>query len=189
MMTAKMSRGLPQLPSTAFPAPDHDHDRCLDDAMTVAEARCNERGQRLTPIRRKVLAVLLGSHKALGAYDIIERLAPERTAPGAHHRLSRARVPARQRPGAPDRQPQCIHCLRAQSCCKRSRRLLDLRGLRRGRRGVLSRGHRNAHICCSRGRLHAEITGDRDHRHLHPLHPNGRCPHCCLLTMRKGMQA
>jgi Fur family zinc uptake transcriptional regulator len=81
MMTAKMSRGLPQLPSTAFPAPDHDHDRCLDDAMTVAEARCNERGQRLTPIRRRVLAVLLGSHKALGAYDIIERLAPERTRP------------------------------------------------------------------------------------------------------------
>jgi Fur family zinc uptake transcriptional regulator len=44
--------------------------------MAVAEARCLESGQRLTAIRRKVLATLLDSHKALGAYDIIERLSP-----------------------------------------------------------------------------------------------------------------
>ena len=43
--------------------------------MAVAEALCAQRGQRLTPIRRKVLAALLGTHKPLGAYDIIERLA------------------------------------------------------------------------------------------------------------------
>jgi Fur family zinc uptake transcriptional regulator len=64
-----------------FPAPDHDHDRCSADAMAVAEALCQERGQRLTPIRRKVLAALLGSHKALGAYEIIDRLAPQGTRP------------------------------------------------------------------------------------------------------------
>jgi Fur family zinc uptake transcriptional regulator len=58
-----------------FPTPDHDHNQCLDDAMALAEARCMAQGQRLTPIRRKVLAALLGSHKPLGAYDIIERLA------------------------------------------------------------------------------------------------------------------
>jgi Fur family transcriptional regulator, zinc uptake regulator len=58
-----------------FPAPDHDHDRCSTDAMAVAEALCEERGQRLTPIRRNVLAALLGSHKPLGAYEIIDRLA------------------------------------------------------------------------------------------------------------------
>jgi Fur family zinc uptake transcriptional regulator len=69
MATPKASR------TAAFPTPDHDHNRCLDDAMALAEARCVERGQRLTPIRRKVLAALLGSHKPLGAYDIIERLA------------------------------------------------------------------------------------------------------------------
>ena len=45
--------------------------------MAVAEALCAERGQRLTPIRRKVLAALLGSHKPLGAYEIIDRLAPK----------------------------------------------------------------------------------------------------------------
>ncbi len=59
-----------------FPAPDHDHDRCSTDAMAVAEGLCTERGQRLTPIRRRVLAALLNSHKPLGAYEIIERLAP-----------------------------------------------------------------------------------------------------------------
>jgi Fur family zinc uptake transcriptional regulator len=59
-----------------FPKPDHDHGRCSDDAMAIAEARCAERGQRLTPIRRAVLAALLRSHKPLGAYDIIEQMAP-----------------------------------------------------------------------------------------------------------------
>jgi len=60
-----------------FPAPGHDHDRCSTDAMAVAEAICQERGQRLTAIRRKVLAVLLSSHKPLGAYEIIDQLAPK----------------------------------------------------------------------------------------------------------------
>jgi len=45
--------------------------------MAVAESLCAERGQRLTPIRRKVLAALLGSHKPLGAYEIIDLLAPK----------------------------------------------------------------------------------------------------------------
>ncbi|HEY4855471.1 MAG TPA: Fur family transcriptional regulator, partial [Xanthobacteraceae bacterium] len=62
--------------SAAFPTPGHDHNRCSDDAMALAEARCIERGQRLTAIRRRVLAALLDSHRALGAYDIIEQLSP-----------------------------------------------------------------------------------------------------------------
>ena len=45
--------------------------------MAVAESLCAERGQRLTTIRRKVLAALLGSHKPLGAYEIIDLLAPK----------------------------------------------------------------------------------------------------------------
>ena len=43
--------------------------------MAMAEAVCLERGQRLTAIRRKVLDELLASHKPLGAYEIIDRLA------------------------------------------------------------------------------------------------------------------
>jgi Fur family zinc uptake transcriptional regulator len=60
-----------------FHAPGHDHERCSTDAMAMAEAICLDRGQRLTPIRRKVLAALLASHKPLGAYEIIDRLAPK----------------------------------------------------------------------------------------------------------------
>jgi Fur family zinc uptake transcriptional regulator len=45
--------------------------------MAVAEERCGERGQRLTPMRRDVLAALLVSHRPLGAYEIMDRLAPQ----------------------------------------------------------------------------------------------------------------
>jgi Fur family zinc uptake transcriptional regulator len=62
--------------SGAFPAPGHDHERCSSDAMALAEARCSERGQRLTPIRRDVLGALLASHQPLGAYEIMERVSP-----------------------------------------------------------------------------------------------------------------
>ncbi|MFL6799076.1 MAG: Fur family transcriptional regulator [Xanthobacteraceae bacterium] len=79
MARTKMSAGRGTPGQNVFPAPDHDHDRCSSDAMAVAEAVCDKRGQRLTPIRRKVLAALLGSHKPLGAYEIIERLGPGQT--------------------------------------------------------------------------------------------------------------
>src|ERR1700747_3452501 len=75
MSSAKATRNRSIRRRPVFPAPDHDHDRCSSDAMAVAEALCAQRGQRLTPIRRKVLAALLGTHKPLGAYEIIERLA------------------------------------------------------------------------------------------------------------------
>src|SRR2546423_12629785 len=71
-----MAKARPSPEQAAFPAPGHDHARCSTDAMAVAEARCVERGQRLTPIRRDVLAALLVSHRPLGAYEIMERLAP-----------------------------------------------------------------------------------------------------------------
>jgi Fur family zinc uptake transcriptional regulator len=58
-----------------FHAPDHDHERCTADALKHAEALCAERAQRLTPIRRQVLEVLLESHNPLGAYEIIDRAA------------------------------------------------------------------------------------------------------------------
>jgi Fur family zinc uptake transcriptional regulator len=58
-----------------FHAPDHDHDRCTAEALAHAEALCTTRSERLTPMRRQVLAVLLESHRPLGAYEIIERAA------------------------------------------------------------------------------------------------------------------
>lgn len=70
-----MPRGMTNIPRAIFPAPDHDHERCASTAIAHAEAQCAVRGQKLTPIRRQVLEALLASHKPLGAYEIIERLA------------------------------------------------------------------------------------------------------------------
>jgi Fur family zinc uptake transcriptional regulator len=60
---------------TAFPPPDHDHDRCSSDALAHAEALCATRSERLTPIRRQVLEALLATHRPLGAYELIDRVA------------------------------------------------------------------------------------------------------------------
>ena len=62
-------------PDLAF-AP-HDHARCADGAMERAEAALALQGQRLTPVRRRTLQILLESHRALGAYDVLERLASD----------------------------------------------------------------------------------------------------------------
>jgi len=61
--------------ASVFPAPDHDHGRCAADALAHAEALCIKRGERLTAMRRQVLEVLSGSHKPLGAYEIIDLVA------------------------------------------------------------------------------------------------------------------
>jgi Fur family transcriptional regulator, zinc uptake regulator len=72
-----------RLQRAIFPAPGHDHERCTSAALDHAEAHCAARAQRLTPLRRQVLEALLASHKPLGAYEIIDRLADKngRTAP------------------------------------------------------------------------------------------------------------
>ncbi len=52
----------------------HDHDACVADALASAETRCAAEGLRLTPVRRKVLELLLQEHRALGAYAILDLL-------------------------------------------------------------------------------------------------------------------
>ncbi|MEX0348933.1 MAG: transcriptional repressor [Paracoccaceae bacterium] len=52
----------------------HDHENCVETALAAAESRCKEEGLRLTPVRRKVLEMLLQEHRALGAYAILDRL-------------------------------------------------------------------------------------------------------------------
>jgi Fur family zinc uptake transcriptional regulator len=64
-----------------FLAPDHDHARCASNAIAHAEALCAERAQRLTAPRRRVLEVLAASHKPLGAYEIIDRIARKKPRP------------------------------------------------------------------------------------------------------------
>ena len=55
----------------------HNHDNCVETGLATAEARCKEDGLRLTPVRRKVLDLLLQEHRALGAYAILDRLRDE----------------------------------------------------------------------------------------------------------------
>jgi Fur family zinc uptake transcriptional regulator len=45
--------------------------------MAAAEALAAQRGLRLTPVRRRTLEILLEAHRALGAYDVLERLASD----------------------------------------------------------------------------------------------------------------
>jgi Fur family zinc uptake transcriptional regulator len=59
----------------------HDHRGCVDRALRVAEQLCIQREVRLTPIRRKVLELIWESHRAVKAYDLLDRIKPfEQTA-------------------------------------------------------------------------------------------------------------
>lgn len=62
-------------PSAAFH--DHDHAACAATALSRAEAICADAGVRLTPVRRRALEILLEEHRALGAYDVLEKLAAD----------------------------------------------------------------------------------------------------------------
>jgi Fur family zinc uptake transcriptional regulator len=52
----------------------HDHGACIADALSAAEATCGARGLSFTPLRRRTLEILLESHAAMGAYDVLARL-------------------------------------------------------------------------------------------------------------------
>jgi Fur family transcriptional regulator, zinc uptake regulator len=70
--------------TSAFPAPEHDHDVCLDEAMVKARKVFEDKGLRLTPLRQAVFReIAAASHRAIGAYEVLDRLAArgERLAP------------------------------------------------------------------------------------------------------------
>ena len=52
----------------------HDHRRCVSDGLAAAERYCTDAGLRLTPVRRRVLALLLAEHRARGAYELLDAL-------------------------------------------------------------------------------------------------------------------
>lgn len=62
---------------TAFPAPLHDHSRCVDSALAAAEDACARRGARLTALRRRVLELVWGGHGPVGAYALLSALREE----------------------------------------------------------------------------------------------------------------
>lgn len=55
----------------------HDHKACVAEGLAAADERCAAEGLRLTPVRRKVLELLLQEHRALGAYAILDLLRDE----------------------------------------------------------------------------------------------------------------
>ena len=72
-----------QAPATAHEsarghAHDHDHEHghreaaSPEAALVLAEEYCRERGEKLTPIRRKVLELLLTSGRATKAYSLLD---------------------------------------------------------------------------------------------------------------------
>jgi len=55
----------------------HDHHACVATTLGAAEDLIAARGLRLTPVRRRTLEILLERHGAMGAYDVLERLAAD----------------------------------------------------------------------------------------------------------------
>lgn len=52
----------------------HDHAPCLERALTRAETVFADKGMKLTALRRLVFEEIAGSHDAVGAYDVLDRL-------------------------------------------------------------------------------------------------------------------
>ncbi|CAM3158617.1 Fur family transcriptional regulator [Paracoccus nototheniae] len=55
----------------------HDHRECAHRVLDEAAVRLAGQGARLTPVRRRTLEILLESHRAMGAYEVLDRLAAE----------------------------------------------------------------------------------------------------------------
>lgn len=57
-----------------FHAPDHDHGSCVSGALERAEDAFAAKSLRLTEQRRRVLEEIVASHRAIGAYEVLDRL-------------------------------------------------------------------------------------------------------------------
>lgn len=55
---------------------EHNHEQCISTAIAAAEHLCLSRGAQLTPLRHKVLELILKSHQAVKAYDLLDQIRP-----------------------------------------------------------------------------------------------------------------
>ncbi|MEL6169785.1 MAG: Fur family transcriptional regulator [Pseudomonadota bacterium] len=55
----------------------HDHDTCQALTVRAVEAHCKREGLQLTPVRKRVLELLIEDHRAFGAYEVLGRLQEE----------------------------------------------------------------------------------------------------------------
>ena len=56
----------------------HRHSECVSDALAAAEQHCREKGNRLTPLRRRVLELVWTNHEPVKAYDVLSDLQADR---------------------------------------------------------------------------------------------------------------
>lgn len=114
------------LRSATLPFDDHDHRDCVATALSAAAACCAARHLQMTPVRKQVLEILLESHKAMGAYDVLDRLRAEGRAAqpptayralafltenGFAHRIESLNAfVACARPGSADHDPAFLIC-------------------------------------------------------------------------------
>lgn len=62
---------------TAVGFETHDHTTCIETGLRATEAQCGAQKLQLTPVRRRVLEILLTEHRAMGAYEILDTLREE----------------------------------------------------------------------------------------------------------------
>ena len=55
----------------------HDQTGCISGGVAMAEVYCAEHKLQLTPVRRRVLELLLEENRAIRAYEILDRLKQE----------------------------------------------------------------------------------------------------------------
>ncbi len=73
-----MSTPANQKPANPAPAfAEHNHQSCSADVLRNADRLVQETGLRLTPVRRRTLEILLEEHRAMGAYQLLERLSQD----------------------------------------------------------------------------------------------------------------
>jgi Fur family zinc uptake transcriptional regulator len=61
-------------PESALAFRRHDHADCSAGTLARADALAKAGGLRLTPVRRAALEILLEAHRAMGAYEVLDRL-------------------------------------------------------------------------------------------------------------------
>ena len=55
-------------------AHQHNHDKCIEDALDLAGEICAARDTRFTPLRRQVLELVWGGHNPVTAYELLDML-------------------------------------------------------------------------------------------------------------------
>lgn len=52
----------------------HDHRSCIKDGLEAVAGYCAARKLHFTPVRRRALEILLQQHRAMGAYEVLDKL-------------------------------------------------------------------------------------------------------------------